>query len=317
MKNGLIFILIGVIILLGIVFQINIGFYVFLELFFGIVFLIDGLKIFKKFKGTSLGSLIFGSILILDVFELLPTELTFGRIILLLIASYLVGMGISSIFIKGIFSFKKSDFGKDEKLEMEFPYNELNKKYELNTFLDWTKVNINSSNIESAVKIKTTADKEIFKRDFNMDNSIIKISNKLKVSNIKVPERAKLQLYINKNIDYLLIGEYSVSDITLDLRETHLKDAKFKTTASKMVIIPSDSIDSVIDADFEISSIKIRLPHNVGLVLNHRGELNFKSFEGLEEREDGSYVSSNFSTAEHTCYLNISSEMSRIGVEII
>jgi len=82
-------ILIGVIILLGIVFEITISFSIALEIFFGIVFLADGFKVFKHPKNDKIGSLIFGSILIMDAFNLFSENLSFWQIILLMIASYL------------------------------------------------------------------------------------------------------------------------------------------------------------------------------------------------------------------------------------
>jgi len=89
------------------------------------------------------------------------------------------------------------------------------------------------------------------------------------------------------------------------------------SNSSKLVLIPSNTKDSSIDADLEISTLTVKLPEKVGLVLNQVGELNLRTFEGLIEREDGSYISANFSDAEYTCYLNISSEMSRLSIQII
>jgi hypothetical protein len=319
MKNGLILIIIGIIILMGIVFNVSIGFLVILEIIFGLVFIAEGLKIFKKPKNDQVGSLIFGTILILDAFKVLPKTLTFWQIILLLIASYLVGEGIYMLFFKGTlkFKFNKSPEEKEEKFEGDIPNNALLKKYDIENDFDWTKFSLNSSNMEEAVKIRALSDKDIFKKSFKWDSKDIFLMNKLKVSNIKIPERAQISIKLNREKEYSLIGTYNVCDVFLDMRDMKFREMNLKMTASKLVIIPSDKIDSIIDADFEITSVSLKMPYNVGLVLSQKGELNFKTFEGLEQRDDGTYISSNYSDAEFICYFNISSEISKINVQII
>ena len=146
---------------------------------------------------------------------------------------------------------------------------------------------------------------------------VSRIENKLKVSNIKVPERSKMNTGIRNNLKYNLFTQLSVSDVFFDLRNSFPDNININSTASKIVLIPTNKKDSSVDADLEISTLTVKLPENVGLVLNQVGELNLRTFEGLIEREDGSYISANFSEAEFTCYLNISSEMSRLSIQLI
>lgn len=316
MTGAFVSILIGIIILLGIVFQITISFSIILELFFGIVFLVDGLKIFKKPQSDKLGSMIFGSILLMDAFDLFAENLSFWQIILLLFASYLVGWGIFSIFrSNGIFHFSNNKI-KDNHMVIEVPNN--SDRYNIKYDLDWTKMHFSSkSTDEYNVKIDSYADGDIFKRGFNWNNTDLNVENKLKVSNIKVPERSRMNSRIRNDLKYTFYANLSVSDIFLDMRNSYPESININSTASKLVLIPSNTKDSSIDADLEISTLTVKLPEKVGLVLNQVGELNLRTFEGLIEREDGSYISANFSDAEYTCYLNISSEMSRLSIQII
>ncbi|MGM0640003.1 MAG: hypothetical protein ACQESN_01075 [Thermotogota bacterium] len=316
MTGAFVSILIGLIILLGIVFEITISFSIAVEIFFGIVFLADGFKVFKHPKSDKIGSLIFGSILIMDAFDVFAENLGFWQIILLMIASYLVGWGIYSVFTSSKFINVKNNRIEDKHMKIEVPKN-LN-RYDIKYFLDWTKLNFSSRTTEDYnIQVDSYADADIFKRSFNWNDSELNIENKLKVSNIKVPERSKMNTGIRTNLKYNLSTNLSVSDVFFDLRNSYPENININSTASKIVLIPSNKKDSSIDADLEISTITVKLSENVGLVLNQLGELNLRTFEGLIEREDGSFISANFSEAEYTCYLNISSEMSRLSIQLI
>lgn len=315
MSGALVSILIGVIILLGIVFEITISFSIAIEIFFGIIFLADGLKVFKHPKSDKIGSIIFGSILLMDAFNLFAQNLGFWQIILLLIASYLVGWGIFSVFISNRFLNISGNKIEDDHMKIEVPFNR--NKYNIKYNLDWTKMTfISKSSEDYNVKIDSFSDADIFKRSFNWNDDELQVENKLKVSNIKVPERSKMTSWIRNDLKYNFLINLSVSDIFLDMRNSFPENVNINSTASKIVLIPSNKKDSSIDADLEISTLTVKLSENVGLVLNQVGELNLRTFEGLIEREDGSYISANFSEAQYTCYLNISSEMSRLSIQL-
>ena len=320
MKNGLISIMLGVIILAGIVFKMQIGLNQYVEIIFGAIFVISGLEIFKKVKGEYLGHIFFGAILLADAFNLFSFDLKFYQLILLMIASYMLSSGIVTIFKRGdiVIKTKKHDpHNHDKRLEMSVPKRSDKEVYAQSDF-DWTKLTGYAGTLENDVaKIKIDSDKDIFSKTISWNNEQIKITNKLKVSNIKVPERASAEVKIDKLTDYIFDFGFSVSDALIDLRNSKTKSLKINSSASKIVFIPPDSSDSSVDADLEITSLTIRLPKNVGLVLNHTGELNFKSFEGFSQKEDGTYVSNNYSESLCICYLNISSDMSRLSVQII
>ncbi|MDN5342378.1 MAG: hypothetical protein PWP28_1253 [Oceanotoga sp.] len=319
MISGIISILIGGIILLGIVFKLTISFNVIIELIIGISLIVSGMRIFKKIKGEYIGSLLFGLILVMDAFKLFPEKLKFWPIVLLMIASYFIGYGLANILSSGKFLFKSKKHHEIEKNIMEFSDNNINELKKISFDVDWTKFNLNSNNQEQLFKLKSEINKDIFRSnmDFKEDESALKLKNKLKVSNIKIPEKAFMNLKIKKQKEYEIKSNVSVSEIFFDLRDIYLKNMKLKSTASKIIIIPSEFTDSIIDLDLEITSLTVKLPKKVGLVLNHIGELNLKNFEGLFQRDDGSYISSNYSDANQIVYLNISSEMSRLGVQII
>lgn len=316
MSGALVSILIGMIILLGIVFEITISFSLVIEILFGVAFLADGLKIFKYPKGDKVGSIIFGSILLMDAFNLFSQNLGFWQIILLLIASYLVGWGIFSVFTSNKFLNLKNNDINDEHMKVEIPYNK--NKYNLEYILDWTKLSFISTKSDIYnIKIEALSDEDIFRKSFEWNESELKVENKLKVSNIKIPERSMMTTWVREDLQYNFKLNLSVSDAFIDMRNSFPNGVNINSTASKIVLIPSNKKDSSIDIDLEISTLTLKLPKNVGLVLNQVGELNLKTFEGLIERENGSYVSANFSDTEYTCYLNISSEMSRLSIQLI
>ncbi len=316
-SGGVIAILLGVIIILGVVFKISIGFSIIVELLFAAIFIAEGLKVFRHFKGEHLGSLFFGAILFTDAFSLLPQKLHFWQIILLMIASYLVGAGLVALFGAGEFIFKSSKQGPIQRIENDFPSNSLIKTYMLNSDTDWTKFNLSCGNGEQAFRMKLSMDKDIFRMKTSYEEGTLNIIDKLKVSNVKVPERSNLELFMDKNLEYKIDSTFNVSDVLLDMRELNIKNTKLNTTATKISIVPTDVADSVIDMNIEISALTIKVPKDVSLVLNHVGDLTFKTLEGLVKREDGSYVSSNYSQTRATCYLNISSEMSRLNIVLI
>lgn len=312
MRNGLISILIGVLILLNIVFKIELGLNSTLLIIFSLIFIIDGLN-FKKMKGERFGSLIFGIFLGLEAFKILPV-LSFWQIILVLIASYMIGHGLYSTFYSGTFLFSTKNGAPKE---FKIPYNKLNKEINLNLDVDWTKINLNSNNIEYALVAKYISNSKIYNMSLDNDESIISFKNKINVTSPKIPERAKVNIQVNKNILYHLNSELNVADVFYDFRETNIKDAYISATASKVIIIPLNTTDSTIDMNLEISSLTIKLPRNTGLVLTHSGDLNFKTFEGLTKTETGSYISSNYDNSEYICHLTISSDISKLNVVII
>ena len=273
-----------------------------------------GFPFTKKRSTGTLGSLIFGAILILDSFRLLPTPLNFWQIVLLMFASYILAAGLS-----GLFHIRKKPRKKANKevLIFDLPPNFSEDSLDLITEVDWSYLNLEYSKINSPIKVKASIDGEIYSFKKNYDVDKVTIYNKLKVSNVKVPRRAKISIYLKDDIKYSYVGKLNVSDGFLNFRQTNTKNIRIEVTASKVTIIPSEVDNSTIDINSEVSSINIKLPNNVALVLNQIGELNFKDLEWMIQRDDGSYVSANFSEALYTCYLNISSEMSKLNIEFM
>jgi len=313
MHGRIILIALGILIVLSVIFNEFLVSFNLIEFFFAVIFLANGITFFKKRNVGTLGSLIFGIILILDTFELFPTSLNFWQLVLLMIASYIIAAGFSGLFHirKPHIRINKSIIS--ENLPPKFTGNTL----ELTTDVDWSSLTIDSSKIDSPVKVKAVIDNDIYSFRKEHDNSKVDIFNKLKVSNVKVPERAKITVYLNENIYYNYRAELNVSTAFFDLRQIKTREVRIKSTASKITLIPSQNDNTSVDVDSEVSSINIKLPQDVALVLNHIGDLNFKNFGRMYQREDGTYVSDNFSEAFYTCYLNISSEISRLNIEFI
>ena len=316
MEGRIILIALGILIFISVLFNelfVNFGL---IKFFFGVVFVAFGVPFYKKKSAGTLGNLIFGAILILDSFRLLPSPLNFWQIVLLMIASYILAAGLS-----GLFHVRKKPRKKINKeiLIFDLPPTPDFKGDSLDLFteVDWSYLTVESSKIETPLKVKASIDGEIysFKKDYDVDK--VTVYNKLKVSNVKVPRRAKISIYLKDSIKYSYVGKLSVSDCFLNFRQNNIKDVRIEATASKVTIIPSEADNSTIDINSEVSSINIKLPNNVALVLNQIGELNFKDLEWMIQRDDGSYVSANFSEALYTCYLNISSEMSKLNIEFI
>ena len=304
---------IGLLIFVSVIFtDIFTGFNLF-QLFFTVLFLALGLNFLRKRSTEYLGSLIFGIILLLDLFNFFPTNLNFWQLFLLLIASYLIALGLDMFFVKK----KSHQKFKNEIIEFELPRSSSNEEIEIITQADWSNLTVDSSNINSSLKMKVIVDKNIFSFKKQSDLHSLKISNKLKVSNVKVPQRAKITFYLNEEVNFSYKANLNVSDAFLDFREIKIKEVNLKATASKITLIPSEKENSNVEINSEISSINITLPKKVGLVLNHIGDINFKNFENMIKRDDGTYVSNNFSEAISTCYINVLSDMSRLNIEVI
>ncbi|PNR97873.1 hypothetical protein X927_10100 [Petrotoga mexicana DSM 14811] len=313
MQGRLILIALGILIVLSVIFNEFLVSFNLLEFFFTLIFLGYGLTFFKKRNVGTLGSLIFGIILLLDTFELFPTSLNFWELVLLMIASYIIAAGF-----KGLFHIRKPHLKINKSIISEnLPPKFIGDTLDLSTDVDWSSVTIDSSKIETPVKVKAVIDNDIYSFKKEYDSSKVDILNKLKVSNVKVPERAKITVYLNENINYNYQAKLNVSVAFFDLRQIKTREVRIKSTASKITLIPSQKDNTTVDVDSEVSAINIKLPGDVALVLNHVGDLNFKNFGRMYQREDGTYVSDNFSEASYTCYLNISSEISRLNIEFI
>jgi len=313
MQGRIILIALGILIILSVIFEEFLMNFSLLEFFFGVIFLSGGLTFFKKGGIETLGNLIFGIILLIDTFELFPTSLNFWQLILLMIASYIIAAGFN-----GLFHIRKPHMKVNKSIISEnLPPNFTGDTLELSTDVDWSVLTIDSSKIGTPVKIKASIDNDIYSFKQEHDFSKVNIFNKLKVSNVKVPERANIIVYLNENINYNYRAKLNVSVAFFDLRQIKTREVRIKSTASKITLIPSQKDNIMVDIDSEVSSINIKLPQDVALILNQIGDLNFKNFGRMYQREDGTYVSDNFSEASYTCYLNISSEVSRLNIEFI
>ncbi|PNR95571.1 hypothetical protein [Petrotoga olearia] len=313
MHGRIILIALGILIVLSVIFNEFLVSFSLIEFFFGVIFLVCGITSFKKRNVGTLGSLIFGTILMIDTFQLFPTSLDFGQLFLLMIASYIIDAGFSGLFHirKPHIRINKSIIS--ENLPPKFTGNTL----ELTTDVDWSSLTIDSYKIDSPVKVKAVIDNDIYSFKKEYDSSKVNIFNKLKVSNVKIPERAKITVYLNENTYYNYHADLNVCTAFFDLRRIKTREVRIKSTGSNITLIPSQNDNTSIDLNSEVSSINIKLPEDVSLVLNHIGDLNFKNFGRMYQREDGTYVTDNFSEAFYTCYLNISSEISRLNIEFI
>ncbi|MFY9357295.1 MAG: hypothetical protein WBI45_08075, partial [Defluviitoga tunisiensis] len=237
MEGRIILIALGILIFISVLFNelfVNFGL---IKFFFGVVFVAFGVPFYKKKSAGTLGNLIFGAILILDSFRLLPSPLNFWQIVLLMIASYILAAGLS-----GLFHVRKKPHKKINKeiLIFDIPPNFTGDSLDLSTEVDWSYLTVESSKIDYPVRAKASIDGEIYSFKNSYDGDKVMVNNKLKVSNVKVPRRAKISIYLKEGISYSYVGKLNVSDGFLNFRQINTKDVRIEATASKVAIIPSE-----------------------------------------------------------------------------
>lgn len=309
MVLGILSILIGILIFANLIFNISFTLSILIESILAIIFIFDGLKIFRKMKSENLGNLFFGVILIFDLFKFFNFNASFGELVLLFIASQLLANGIIELFFRG----KSFNFSKNKLIQNEKNFELKNTaSLKVNTNIDWNKCNITSTS-ENSIKINSIYNKSIFNQKLEFENNHLIFEEKLRINSINIPERAENIIYIPEHIDSSFDISANVSDITLDFYNMNSNYIKLNSKASKIHLIPSAKHDSIIDINIQVSNLTLEIPSNVFVVINYIGDLTLKELTNFTQKDDSTLVSNNFEKSQYTCKVNISSEMSKIS----
>lgn len=309
MALGILSILIGILIFANLIFNISFTLSILIESILAIIFIFDGLKIFKKMKSENLGNLFFGVILIFDLFEFFNFNASFGELVLLFIASQLLANGIIELFFRG----KSFNFSKNKLIQNEKNFElKSDTSLKVNVNIDWNKCNITSTS-DNSVRVNSIYNKSIFNQNLEFENNHLIFEEKLRINSINIPERAENIIYIPEYIDSSFDISANVSDITLDFYNMNSNYIKLNSKASKIHLIPSAKHDSIIDINIQVSNLTLEIPSNVFVVINYIGDLTLKELTNFTQKDDSTLVSNNFENSQYTCKINISSEMSKIS----
>ncbi|GAB6188876.1 hypothetical protein JCM30566_06150 [Marinitoga arctica] len=309
MVLGIISILIGFLIFANLIFNISFTLSILIESILAIIFIFDGLKIFKKLKSENFGNLIFGIILIIDLLDLFNFDASFGELILLFIGSQLLANGLIELFFREkLLKFSQNKFIQNEKnfeLKNDSPL-------KIIANIDWNKCNITST-FENVVKINSVYNKSIFNQKSIFEKNNLIFEEKLRINSINIPERAETVIHTSEHINSSFDISANVSDVTLDLYNIKSNYIKINSKASKIHLIPSAKTDSIIDINIQVSNLTLEIPSNVFVVINYIGDLTLKDLQNFIQKDDSTLVSNNFENSQYTCEINISSEMSKIS----
>ncbi|SHE43392.1 hypothetical protein SAMN02745164_00427 [Marinitoga hydrogenitolerans DSM 16785] len=308
MIMGIISILIGILIFASLIFKVSFTISLIIELILSLIFIFNGMKIFKNFKSENLGYLIFGIILLFDMFNLFNFDASMGELILLFIGAQLLASGIDFFIRDFTQNHSKNTISKNEQF---FELQE-NKQIKVSMDVDWNKCNITSHN-ENKIKINSKYNKSIFKQKINFTDNNFIFEEKLRINSINIPERAESFIYLPSKINAILNIHSNVSELVLDLYDINSNYTKVNAKASKLHLIPSSKIDSNIDINIQVSNLILEIPSNVFVIINFIGDLTLKELNNFTQKDDSTLVSNNFKTAKYTCKINISSEMSKIS----
>ncbi|WP_129408645.1 hypothetical protein [Marinitoga lauensis] len=309
MIMGIISVLIGILIFASLIFKVSFTISAVIELILALIFIFDGMKIFKKIKSENLGNLIFGIILLFDLFNLFNFNASVGELILLFIGSQLLSSGLVSLFLRDLSLKYSKNYQTKNNNSFEI---QTDKTLELKLDLDWNKCNI-TSHSEKNLQINSEYNKSIFKQKIDFKDNILNFEEKLRINSINIPERARSSIYIPYKTNAILDVQSNVSDLILDLYEINSNYVKINSKASKIHLIPSSKNDSNIDINIQVSNLILEIPSNVFVVINFIGDLTLKDLNNFIQKDDSTLVSNNFEKSQYTCKINISSEMSKIS----
>lgn len=318
MKIGaIIAIFIGIVIILSGISSIAISFWFVVQLIFAALFLNSGVKVFKYPSGEHLGSLIFSGILIIDAFSIWGVDWGFWELFLAMIGSYLVGWGLMSIFGNSRFM-RRTPKSSRQNLSISRPLEA--DEYNVDIDANLTKVLLLDTQRNKGIDATISFDKKSFSGNLNYNkegnSAVIKAKCKAKAGVSSVLTKSRINVELNSSPVIKFNATLDGVDAVLDFSNIKLDNASIKSNISRLSIVPSKLRDSRIDIDCEITSLNLRVPREVGVIIVHQGELNWNSFDELVYRENG-YVSRNIETAKKVCQLFIKSEMSKLSIDWI
>jgi len=318
--GGLIVLFLGVLIIISVMDILPVTFWFAVGIIFAAIFLYDGLKLFRRFRGQYLGSLIFATILIVRLFNIWGVSWGFWQLFLAMIGSYMIGYGIVSIFQKGVLSSRRTSESSRQELTLSRPLEA--ETYEVEIEADLTKVLLMSTSEDSEKGFDANLffDKTCFSGDLNYDKNSgkgrVKARCKARSGVSSVLSKSRLNLELNNKPLVSVDARLDGSDTVMDFSNMNLDTATIKTDLSRLSVVPSKIRDSRIDISCDVASVNFRVPKTVGLIIVHEGDLNWRDFEGLVAHDRG-YASDNLDEAITTCQVFIKSDMSKISVDWI
>lgn len=307
----------GIIIISSVV-AFSLDFGMIFEMLFAAAFLYNGLKTFKSFRGENLGSLIFATILILDMFKVFGPW-NFWQLFFMMIGSFLIGWGIVEI-IKRSISRKENNYSSRKSLFIKRPEGEIE---ECNLEID--------SNLTKVILIKATNEKDGIISSLNFDKScfsgqlnydmndkkgFLKAKIKARSGVSSVISKARLETEISQNILLKVNANLDGLDGVFDFSSLKLDNAKFKTNLTRLTIIPSKIIDSRIDINCDVTTLNLKIPKETALIVSQRGEMNWNDYNNLLIKDDKFY-SRNIDNSDVRCHVFLNSDMSKLNIEWI
>ncbi len=318
--GGLIALFLGVLIIISVMDILPVTFWLAVGIVFAVMFLYDGLKVFIRFRGQHMGSLVFAIILIIRLFNLWGVTWGFWQLFVAMIGSYMVGYGVVSLFRRGILHSKRIPEASRQELTLSRSLEAEN--YEVDIEADLTKVLLMSTSEDSdkGFDAQLNYDKTCFtgslNYDKNSDKARVRAKCKARAGVDSVLSKSRLNLELNSKPVVTVEARLDGADTVMDFSNVNLDSATIKTDLSRLSVIPSKIRDSRVDIRCDVASVNFRVPKTVGLIIVHEGDLNWRDFEGLVERDKG-YASDNLDEAITTCQIFIKSDMSKISVDWI
>ena len=307
----------GIIIISSVV-AFSLDFGMIFEMLFAAAFLYNGLKTFKSFRGENLGSLIFATILILDMFKVFGPW-NFWQLFFMMIGSFLIGWGIVEI-IKRSISRKENNYSSRKSLFIKRPEGEIE---ECNLEIDsnLTKVILmKATNEKDGIISSLNFDKSCFSGQLNYDmndkKGFLKAKIKARSGVSSVISKARLETEISQNILLKVNANLDGLDGVFDFSSLKLDNAKFKTNLTRLTIIPSKIIDSRIDINCDVTTLNLKIPKETALIVSQRGEMNWNDYNNLLIKDDKFY-SRNIDNSDVRCHVFLNSDMSKLNIEWI
>lgn len=128
--------------------------------------------------------------------------------------------------------------------------------------------------------------------------------------------RNNLSIEVNRDIPLKLSVKAGASNTQIDMSRVRLTDLSLDSGASNLDVKLGSIQDSVsVKIDSGASSIKLRIPKEVGVQLKVDGGLNTKTFEGLSEISEDVYQSENYVDAKKQINVAVKTGVSTIKVE--
>lgn len=169
-------------------------------------------------------------------------------------------------------------------------------------------------NIKSGSQDLATVDSNVAK--LIVEDSVEKNLQRLHISHENFTQKILTDIKFDYNLDLMLneklpwsldIDSGAVNGV-VDLKNIHLKELDIDLGAGNMEVYLSDqSTNGIIDIDSGVSSIKLNIPKEAGILLEFDGALNSTNISelGLIKQSDNKYVTENYEESNCKYYINV------------